>query len=170
MKALIEEVPDDARLRIFYGAFLSQFNLHNEALPHLKKAVELSPDKQTIRFELGTAYLNLGEPDKALKIFKDAYELEPNFKDAEIIYRTGAIYAGKEDEINSLIGPISDEDRIDGRIINAYTRAGRVNDVVRSWEISVEKILKIRSSMYLLRRHICKLDEGKKLWLKYKRP
>ena len=139
MKALIEEVPDDARLRIFYGAFLSQFNLHNEALPHLKKAVELSPDKQTIRFELGTAYLNLGEPDKALKIFKDAYELEPNFKDAEIIYRTGAIYAGKEDEINSLIGPISDEDRIDGRIINAYTRAGRVNDVVRSWEISVEK-------------------------------
>jgi tetratricopeptide (TPR) repeat protein/O-antigen ligase len=139
MSALIEEVPNDARLRIFYGAFLTQFNLYDEALPHLKKAVELSPNKQTIRFELGTAYLNLGELDKALEIFKDAYELDTNFKNAEIIYRVGAIYANKEAQVDAVLGPISDEDRTEGRIINAYTRAGRVGDVVKSWELSVEK-------------------------------
>ena len=139
MGALIEEVPNDARLRIFYGGFLNQFNLFNEALPHLKKAVELSPDKQTIRFELGTTYLNLGDTDKAFEIFKDAYELDTNFKNAEIIYRVGAIYAGKEAQVDAEIGPISDKDRTEGRIINAYTRAGRFNDVVRSWELSIEK-------------------------------
>ena len=139
MGALIEKVPNDARLRIFYGAFLTQFNLYNEALQHLKKAVELSPDKQTIRFELGTAYLNLGETDKAFEIFKEAYELDTNFKNAEIIYRVGGIYAGKEAQVDAVLGPISDKDRTEGRIINAYTRAGRVNDVVRSWELSIEK-------------------------------
>lgn len=139
MGALIEKVPNDARLRIFYGAFLSQFNLYNEALQHLKKAVELSPNKQTIRFELGTAYLNLGNIDRAFNIFKEAYELDTNFKNAEIIYRVGAIYAGKEAQVDAEIGPISDKDRTEGRIINAYTRAGRVNDVVRSWELSIEK-------------------------------
>lgn len=138
-KTLIDKIPNDARLRVFYGAFLSQFNLYNEALPHLEKAVELSPDKQTIKFELGTAYLNLGKFDKALDIFKETYLLAPDFKNAEIIYRVGAIYSGKEDELNSLIGPISDEDRADGRIINAYARVGRLNDVARSLEISVEK-------------------------------
>ena len=139
MGTLIEEVPNDARLRIFYGAFLSQFNLYNEALPHLKKAVELSPNKQTIRFELGTAYLNLGDENKAFGIFKEAYELDTNFKNAEIIYRVGAIYADKEVETDAILGPISDKDRTEGRIINAYTRAGRVSDVVKSWELSVEK-------------------------------
>ncbi|MBL7045161.1 MAG: O-antigen ligase family protein [Parcubacteria group bacterium] len=139
MGDLIEEVPNDARLRIFYGAFLSQFNLYNEALPHLKKAVELSPNKQTIIFELGTAYLNLGDENKAFEIFEDAYELDTNFKNAEIIYRVGAIYADKEAQVDAILGPISDKDRTEGRIINAYTRAGRVNDVVRSWELSIEK-------------------------------
>ena len=139
MSTLIEEVPNDARLRIFYGGFLNQFNLFNEALPHLKKAVELSPNKQTIRFELGTTYLNLGDTDKAFEIFKQAYELDTNFKNAEIIYRVGAIYANREAQVDAEIGPISDKDRTEGRIINAYTRAGRFNDVVRSWELSIEK-------------------------------
>jgi O-antigen ligase/Flp pilus assembly protein TadD len=139
MGALIEEVPNDARLRIFYGAFLTQFNLYNEALVHLKKAVELSPNKQTIIFELGTAYLNLGEVDKAFEIFKQAYLLDTNFKNAEIIYRVGAIYAGKEAEVDAEIGPLSDKDRTEGRIINAYTQVGRINDVVQSLEIAVQE-------------------------------
>ncbi|MDP7466505.1 MAG: hypothetical protein QGH85_02700, partial [Candidatus Pacebacteria bacterium] len=94
---------------------------------------------QTIRFELGTAYLNLGDENKAFEIFKDAYELDTNFKNAEIIYRVGAIYADKEAQVDAELGPISDKDRTEGRIINAYTQAGRVNDVVRSWELSIEK-------------------------------
>jgi O-antigen ligase/tetratricopeptide (TPR) repeat protein len=139
MEALLEEVPNDARLRIFYGAFLSQFNLYNEALPHLKKAVELSPKKQAIAFELGTAYLNLGETDKAFDVFEGAYNLDTNFKNAEIIYRVGAIYTGRTEEINNLIGPITDSDRADNRIIQAYAKIGRFDEVVKSLEIVIER-------------------------------
>jgi tetratricopeptide (TPR) repeat protein/O-antigen ligase len=137
MSALIEDMPNDARLRVFYGSLLSQFNLYNEALVHLKKAVELSPNKQTIAFELGSAYLNLGEVDKAYDIFKETYELNPSFKDAEMIYRVGAIYANKTKEANNLIGHISDTDRTDIRIINAYARINKFDEVVKSWEIAV---------------------------------
>ena len=139
MSALIEETPNDARLRIFFGTFLTQFNLYDEAVVHLKKAVELSPSKQTILFELGTAYLNLGETDKAFEIFKQTYELNTSFKNAEIIYRVGGIYANKEAEVDAVLGPISEKDRTEGRVINAYKQVGRNNDVVRSWELSVEK-------------------------------
>ncbi|MDP6249797.1 MAG: tetratricopeptide repeat protein, partial [Candidatus Pacebacteria bacterium] len=129
----------DARIRIFYAAFLNNFNFHQEALPHLKKAVELSPKKQAIAFELGTAYLNLGETDKAFDVFEGAYNLDTNFKNAEIIYRVGAIYTGRTEEINNLIGPITDSDRADNRIIQAYAKIGRFDEVVKSLEIVIER-------------------------------
>ena len=139
MGKLVEERPDDARIRIFYASLLNQFNFHDNALPHLKKAVELSPNKQAIQFELGTAYLNKGEFEKAFEIFEKTYNLAPDFREAEIIYRVGAIYAGKEAEVNEIIGPISDQDRIDTRIINAYAKVNRFDEVVKSWQIAVEK-------------------------------
>lgn len=134
MSKLVEERPNDARIRIFYASLLNNFNFYDEALPHLEKAVELSPNKQSILFEYGTAYLNKGEFDKALEIFERAYNLAPDFKEAKIIYRAGAIYANMEDEINEKLGTISDTDRTDKRIINAYAKADRFDEVAKSWE------------------------------------
>jgi len=139
MGALVEERPEDTRIRILYASLLNSFNFHQEALPHLKKAVELSPRKQAILFELGTAYLNLGEPDRAFETFEETYNLEPDFKNAEIIYRVGAIYTGRTEEINNLIGPITDSDRADNRIIQAYAKIGRFDEVVKSLEIAIER-------------------------------
>jgi len=139
MSKFVEENPDDARIRIFYASLLNNFNLYDRALPHLNKAVELSPNKQTIQFELGTAYLNKGETKKAFGIFENTYNLAPDFKEARIIYRVGAIYAGKETEINEIIGPVSDQDRIDARIVNAYVKINRFDEVVKSWQIATER-------------------------------
>lgn len=138
MGKLVEEKTNDARVRIFYASLLNNFGFYDKALPHLEKAVELSPNKQLILFEYGTVYLNKGEFDKALEIFERVYNLAPNFKEAEIIYRAGAIYAGKEDEINKKLGPISDKDRTDKRIINAYAKADRFDEVIKSWEIALK--------------------------------
>ena len=139
MSKLVEENPNDARIRIFYASLLNNFNFYDKASPHLNKAVELSPNKQTIQFELGTAYLNKGEFEKAFEVFENTYNLAPDFKEAEVIYRVGAIYAGKETRINEIIGPISDQDRTDARIINAYVKTNKFNEVVKSWQIAVEK-------------------------------
>ncbi|MFQ5661955.1 MAG: O-antigen ligase family protein [Candidatus Paceibacteria bacterium] len=139
MGKLVEERHEDARIRIFYAAFLNNFNFFQEALPHLKKAVELSPKKQTIAFELGTAYLNLGEADKAFEIFEETYNLDTNFKNAEIIYRVGGIFAGKEAQVNERIGPISDNDRADNRIIQAYVKTGRFGEAAKSLELALLK-------------------------------
>src|SRR3989344_1768026 len=92
-----------------------------------------------IQFELGTAYLNKGETKKAFGIFENTYNLAPDFKEARIIYRVGAIYAGKETEINEIIGPVSDQDRIDARIVNAYVKINRFDEVVKSWQIATER-------------------------------
>ena len=45
----------------------------------------------------------------------------------------------KETEINEIIGPVSDQDRIDARIVNAYVKINRFDEVVKSWQIATER-------------------------------
>ncbi|MCE9643674.1 O-antigen ligase family protein [Candidatus Parcubacteria bacterium] len=91
---MIGEVPNDARHPLFLGAMLNNYGSHEEAVPYLERAHELSPRKQTILFEIGSNYLNAKDFPKAVAAFKEAYELEPGFRDARIIYAMGLIYAG----------------------------------------------------------------------------
>jgi tetratricopeptide (TPR) repeat protein/O-antigen ligase len=79
-------LPNDARYQIFAGSFLSRVGAIDEALPYLKRAVELSPTKQTILFELGNAYYMKKDLAESEKVFRTAYELEPAYIEAKKLY------------------------------------------------------------------------------------
>jgi O-antigen ligase/tetratricopeptide (TPR) repeat protein len=87
----IEKNPDDARLRIFMGAFLRGIGDIDSAKEQLVRASELSPEKQSIMFERGVLELRQNNIPEAVAWFKKAYESEPNFELARVFYAALAI-------------------------------------------------------------------------------
>jgi tetratricopeptide (TPR) repeat protein len=63
---LLEEFPDDPRLHFLRGSMLASIGRLIEAMPALKKAVELAPDFLIARFQLGFFQLTSGEAANAL--------------------------------------------------------------------------------------------------------
>lgn len=82
----ISLVPSDARYYILTGSLLNNIGDSEHALPYIKKAIELSPDKQTMRFELIQSLYNLGRSAEAMAEAKAAYELDKNFEQAKTFY------------------------------------------------------------------------------------
>jgi tetratricopeptide (TPR) repeat protein len=66
---LLAEFPDDARLHFLRGSLLAGIGRFIEALPALRKAVELAPDFAIARFQLGFFYLTSGDAADALSVW-----------------------------------------------------------------------------------------------------
>lgn len=66
---LLVEYPGDARLHFLRGSLLAGLGRPIEALPALRKAVELAPDFAIARFQLGFFLLTSGEPAEALSVW-----------------------------------------------------------------------------------------------------
>jgi tetratricopeptide (TPR) repeat protein len=64
---LIASSPEDARLHFLRGSILAGIGRPIEALPALRKAVELAPDFAIARFQLGFLHLTSGEAAAALE-------------------------------------------------------------------------------------------------------
>ena len=75
----LAETPKDARYLLFYGNFLSQIGLYDNALVYLNKALEQSPKKQAILFQIGASYWGKKDYVKAAEAFKTAYDLDPTY-------------------------------------------------------------------------------------------
>lgn len=134
----VEKTPQDARYQLFMGNFLDNFQMYDDALKYLNKALELSPKKQTILFEIGSIYLARGDYNQALTILKKAVDLEPNFLEAKKIYALGAIYAKKIDLAKELLLPIYGSILIpDDRFVNAFAAIGDFDSVAKIWQLKI---------------------------------
>ena len=80
-------VPDDARYYILAGSLLNGIGNSERALSYIKKAIELSPRKQTMRFELVQSLYALGSSTEAMKEAKSAYELDERYDQAKQVYK-----------------------------------------------------------------------------------
>jgi len=66
---LLVEYPDDARLHFLRGSLLAGLGRPIEALPALRKAVDLAPEFAIARFQLGFFLLTSGEAADALSVW-----------------------------------------------------------------------------------------------------
>ena len=66
---LIKEYPEDARLHFLRGSMLVSIGRSIEALPALRKAVELAPELSIARFQLGFFLLTSGDAAEALSVW-----------------------------------------------------------------------------------------------------
>ena len=132
----LKQRKDDARMELFYGSFLNQVGRRDEALQHLTKAHQLSPNKQWILFELGlNSYASAGNIEQAIAVVKKAYDLAPEFDEARIFYAMTLYLGGKTSEADQLLmdrfGTVLVDD---SRILRAYGLAKLNDRVVSIWE------------------------------------
>lgn len=66
---LLAEYPDDARLHFLRGSLLIGIGRPIEALPAMRRAVDLAPDMAIARFQLGFFLLTSGEAGEALSVW-----------------------------------------------------------------------------------------------------
>ncbi len=122
----LAETPDDTRYQFFASLFYFNYGRLDEALNHAKKAVELSPKKQSILYHLGRVYLARNEPDLALGIIKEAYDLFPENVDALRFYIIVSIYTEDYDLADELISSNYGQSAIaDINIAETYLEKGQ---------------------------------------------
>jgi len=94
----------DARLELFFGAFLDQFGQYPEALKHLTLAHEDASGKQQVFFEMGVNNLaRSGDLEGALKVLGDAFNLDTSYDTARMYYAMALYTAGKPAQGDALI-------------------------------------------------------------------
>ncbi|MDO8594500.1 MAG: O-antigen ligase family protein [bacterium] len=140
MEREMSRAPNDARLRMFIGGFYNRSGQYEAALPHLLKAHELSPNKQTISFELANTYLTIGKFPEALSLLKQAFESAPDFANARIAYTAAAIYAKEFDTADALIASSPDGGiATDERLIKAYYEAKRYDKAAAMLQVRLKQ-------------------------------
>jgi O-antigen ligase len=92
----IARVPGDARYYILTGSLFNNIDNPERALPYIKKAIELSPQKQAMRFELIRSLYALGKKDEALAEAKAVYELDTRYDQARAYYEAFLKEVGKK--------------------------------------------------------------------------
>lgn len=81
--SILDMKPDHLAARVNIGAILVKRNKPAEALEHLKRADELSPNTAPILLTMGYAYMRESRDKEAMKAFEQAVTIEP---DNELAY------------------------------------------------------------------------------------
>jgi tetratricopeptide (TPR) repeat protein len=136
----LERTPQDARYFLFTGSFLSSYGDADNAIVYLKKAHELSPNKQTILFSLASAYLGKKDYDNAVATMKQAFELDQTFAEARRIYGLILVYAKKPKEAEEILKPLSVDLILgDERFTAAFYAGGYFENALESVNFLLKK-------------------------------
>jgi len=89
----------------FYTQGLKTWNTKGEpeALPYLKRALELDPKFASAYVSMGTVYRNLEEPTLAVERISKAYDLRDRASERERFYILGHYYVDVTGELNKAI-------------------------------------------------------------------
>ena len=98
-----QEVPNDARIRLFASSLYRAIGDHENALRHLEAARALSPQKQALFFEEAIILIQIGETERAEELLKEAYELDTSFTTAAALYAAAATYNDNMDIVDQLL-------------------------------------------------------------------
>jgi cytochrome c-type biogenesis protein CcmH/NrfG len=115
--------PENLRYESFVALLYSRYGMYQQAEEHFKRALDLSPSRQSTWIDLGTMYLQTGNSAQAEAAFKTAFDLTHDYSEARMYYAIGLIYNKKfaeADEIMKGVDEGSARLRYDNRLINAY--------------------------------------------------
>jgi tetratricopeptide (TPR) repeat protein len=91
---LAEVIPQSARVRASYGAWLLRQGRPNDASDELRKALEIQPTLATALIDLGQAQLAIGNADFAIEQLEKAVECAPQSAAAEAALGKALFFTG----------------------------------------------------------------------------
>jgi O-antigen ligase/tetratricopeptide (TPR) repeat protein len=125
-KNYIGRVPTDARYRLFYGVFLSNFGQYPQANEQFAKAADLSPNKQQILFQLANSQFAQGKKAEAVATAKKAYDAAPEYDEAKAFYGYMLMLSGDQAAANEVLSKLPEEKLIfDDRYIGILQQLGQ---------------------------------------------
>ncbi len=136
----LARVPNDARQWTFLGTLYNNFGKTKKGLEAFKRAHELSPEKQTLKMQIGLVYISMADFEKGLKWLKEAYEVTPEFKDANMNYAVGAVYAGEDKLAKELLlkgfGTTTVDDK---KLLQAYVATNQFDKAISIVKKQIKK-------------------------------
>ncbi|HYE23343.1 MAG TPA: O-antigen ligase family protein [Candidatus Paceibacterota bacterium] len=103
MNRQVEELPEDARLRVQLSSAYRTLGDYESAMREIKIAQELSPLKQRLFLEEGIIALQAKDYTAAHDAFSRAYELDTSFDELAMYMAAGEILIGNEQEAKALL-------------------------------------------------------------------
>ncbi|MEG0024205.1 MAG: tetratricopeptide repeat protein [Akkermansia sp.] len=83
-KTLLDSQPDHFPARVNMGTILLKRNLVNEAITHLTRAIQITPESAPANFLLGIAYYRAGQDKQAIEHFTETVKIQPDNMQAYI--------------------------------------------------------------------------------------
>lgn len=77
LRELIKDNPNNSKVISFLGLVLAKINDHENAIPHLKKAVELKPNNELLSLTLYISYSERENYEMAFKVLFNYLEKQP---------------------------------------------------------------------------------------------
>ena len=122
----------------YLGQAFQKMHKYSEAIPNLKKAMDVKPDDKEVMFAMGECFYETGSAEKCLKIL-DRLRADPGFGAQSSLY-TGMIRAKsgqyKEAKEDFLIGlkhmnvPLDMANDLRYRLSQAYIKLGEINQAL----------------------------------------
>jgi Flp pilus assembly protein TadD len=111
LKSEIDDNPDDPHLNAWLGTVLIKMDRPSEALTHIGKAVELSPDRADYHNALGYSLLLMERFDDAVASFHQAMSLDPLYIDATAGLCIAYAGSGNKEKAMSAYNTLKDRDK-----------------------------------------------------------
>jgi tetratricopeptide (TPR) repeat protein len=135
LAAVQEEFPDDARILIMRGELLLALGRAEDALPVLRRCVEVDPERLRLHFQLATALQALGDGPGAVDAFAREIELndDPQVKvmahlNRYVLREQQKDWSGAVEELEAVLALDPARVEVYGEIASLYIKAGRLDD------------------------------------------
>lgn len=141
LAGLQQEFPDDMRVLTLRGELLVALGRHHEAIPLLRKAAEIAPERPRVHFQLGTALASSGQGEAAIGAF--GKELEYS-KDAQVrllahlnrsmLFQKGRQWSDATAELEAAMDLDPSRTQAWGDLVSLHIEAGNLDGALMALE------------------------------------
>jgi O-antigen ligase len=137
-QALVNRVPNDARIRLQFALLLRAGNDFPDALTQIHAAEQLSPKKQSLLIEEGLEDWESGNTAAAHAAFDKAYSLAPDATDLATYAAVGDIITGQPAVGKALLMKVFGTTIVDNEaLMLAYYQTKDFPDLIALWQMRV---------------------------------
>jgi len=157
LAAIQEEFPDDPRVLMMRGEVLLALGRMDDALPELRRCVEIDPERPRLNFQLATALQAVGDHPGAVEAFGREIELndDPQIKvmahlNRYVLREQEKDWSGAVDELEAVLALDPTRLEVYGEIASIHLKAGRLDDASARLKAGMEAGFRSARHMYSL--------------------
>ena len=138
----VRKRPHNPRAQDDFGNALAQVGRKDEAIQHLRLALQLTPVVGRIHYNLAKVLHDTGQRDEAIREYEEAVRLDPTYADAQVNLAAALAEAGRSEEaqarLNSALRLNSGDAASHYNLGLILVRGGHLSDSVREFQRALQ--------------------------------